>query len=198
MEVKKFDDLNLYLKGFEIQSIGNKAIREVQLENKERGIPLVYSVDGKIYYELADGTITTNSPFLDNHLEKETLIIKIKKMAKEKVNVEIESNGIKCDNPKCGWQDNTVLWTDADAVIAEWLNKPCPQCGANLLTEADAALIKTLYDIISQVNEMDESKLKEFAKIAEGEDFGEVVRATIEMNGTGNVEFNIKDIDDDK
>ena len=63
MEVKEFDDLMLYLKGFEIESIGNKAIREVQRENKENGIPLVYSVDGKIYYELADGTVTSDSPF---------------------------------------------------------------------------------------------------------------------------------------
>ena len=64
MEVKHFDDLLLYLKGFEIESIGNQAIKKVQKENKDLGIPLVYSVDGKIYYELADGTITTNSPFI--------------------------------------------------------------------------------------------------------------------------------------
>lgn len=63
MEVKKFNDLGLYLKGFEIESIGNQAIRNLQEENRKRGIPLVYSVDGKIYYELADGTVTTNSPF---------------------------------------------------------------------------------------------------------------------------------------
>jgi len=63
MEVKKFNDLNLYLKGFEIETIGNKAIKYIQKENKKLGIPLVYSVDGKIYYELANGTITTKSPF---------------------------------------------------------------------------------------------------------------------------------------
>lgn len=63
MEVKNFSDLNLYLKGYEIESIGNQAVRKVQEENRKKGIPLVYSVDGRIYYELADGTITTNSPF---------------------------------------------------------------------------------------------------------------------------------------
>lgn len=63
MEVKKFSDLDLYLKGLEIESIGNQAVKRVQKENRKKGIPLVYSVDGKIYYELADGTITTNSPF---------------------------------------------------------------------------------------------------------------------------------------
>ncbi len=78
MEVKKFEDLNLYLKGFEIESIGNQAVRKAQEENRKKGIPLVYSVDGKIYYELADGTITTNSPFdseskTENKTEKEEL-----------------------------------------------------------------------------------------------------------------------------
>ena len=63
MEEMKFSDLNLYLKGFEIESIGNQAVRKAQEENRKKGIPLVYSVDGKIYYELADGTITTDSPF---------------------------------------------------------------------------------------------------------------------------------------
>jgi hypothetical protein len=62
MEVKVFDDLNLYLKGFEIETIGNSAIKRIQIENKKRGIPLVYSVDGKIYYELADGTVTQKQP----------------------------------------------------------------------------------------------------------------------------------------
>jgi hypothetical protein len=63
MEVKYFNDLSLIIKGFEIEAIGNKAIKKVQRENKKKGIPLVYSVDGKIYYELANGTITTESPF---------------------------------------------------------------------------------------------------------------------------------------
>ena len=62
MEVKKFEDLNLYLKGFEIETIGNSAIKKVQEENKKLGIPLVYSIDHKIYYELADGTITRTQP----------------------------------------------------------------------------------------------------------------------------------------
>jgi len=66
MEVKIFSDLNLYLKGFEIEAIGNKAIKNIQEENKKKGIPLVYSIDNKIYYELADGTITTKSPFEEN------------------------------------------------------------------------------------------------------------------------------------
>jgi len=63
MEVKGFEDSDLYKFSAEIERIGNMALRMVREENKRRGIPLVYSVDNKIYYELADGTITKTSPF---------------------------------------------------------------------------------------------------------------------------------------
>ena len=61
------DSFMMFLKLAEIKDIGNAAIRKVQDENRLKGIPLVYSVDGKIYYELADGTVTTKSPFTDDN-----------------------------------------------------------------------------------------------------------------------------------
>ena len=63
MEVKDFKDSDLFRFGIEIEHIGNEAIRRLKEENKMRGIPLVYSIDNKIYYELSDGTVTTKSPF---------------------------------------------------------------------------------------------------------------------------------------
>lgn len=63
MEVKKFLDDELYIKGAEIEHIGNMAIKELQKENKKNGIPLVYSINGNIYYELPNGQITNKSPF---------------------------------------------------------------------------------------------------------------------------------------
>lgn len=47
--------------------------------------------------------------------------------------MELRSNGVQCDNPKCDFKDESVGF---DRVI-EYLNKPCPKCGANLLTEED-------------------------------------------------------------
>lgn len=41
--------------------------------------------------------------------------------------------GIKCDNPQCDFKDHTVRIED----YKQWLNWPCPKCGANLLTQAD-------------------------------------------------------------
>lgn len=49
-----------------ITRIGNRAVRKAQEENRKKGIPNVYARNGKPYYELPDGTITTISPFDEN------------------------------------------------------------------------------------------------------------------------------------
>ena len=61
--VDKFDNIEIYQRAFEIQQIGNEAIDRVLKENKEKGIPIVFSKNGIIYYELPSGEITTQSPF---------------------------------------------------------------------------------------------------------------------------------------
>ena len=43
--------------------IGNQAVHEAQEENRKLGIPNTYSFNGKIYFEMPDGTITTESPW---------------------------------------------------------------------------------------------------------------------------------------
>ncbi|MCP4147045.1 MAG: hypothetical protein GY757_04770 [bacterium] len=65
MRVEKFDDIKIYQTAIEVQQIGNRAIEQVRKENKEKGIPIVFSRNGIIYYELQNGTITTESPFED-------------------------------------------------------------------------------------------------------------------------------------
>jgi hypothetical protein len=63
MQMEKLDDLSLYQDAFEIQEIGNEAVERVLRENKEKDIPIVFSKNGIIYYELSNGQITTESPF---------------------------------------------------------------------------------------------------------------------------------------
>ncbi|MGA1847595.1 hypothetical protein [Deferribacter abyssi] len=48
--------------GMEILRIGNKAVKEAQKESLKKGIPNVYSLNGVIFYQLPDGTITINQP----------------------------------------------------------------------------------------------------------------------------------------
>ncbi|ACO05011.1 hypothetical protein PERMA_A0015 (plasmid) [Persephonella marina EX-H1] len=46
----------------DIISIGNRAVRKAQQESLKKGIPNVYCKNGKFYFELPDGTITTEVP----------------------------------------------------------------------------------------------------------------------------------------
>ena len=47
--------------------------------------------------------------------------------------MELKLNGIICDNANCDYKDETVTFEEID----KFLNKPCPKCGENLLTEQD-------------------------------------------------------------
>lgn len=46
----------------EVFKIGSRAMDKAQEENRRMGLPNVFSRNGKIYYELPDGTITTKPP----------------------------------------------------------------------------------------------------------------------------------------
>lgn len=63
MKLKKLESLEIYQKGFEIEDIGNRAINDAINQNKEMGIPTVFSINGHIVYELPEGKIQTKSPF---------------------------------------------------------------------------------------------------------------------------------------
>ena len=47
---------------YEYVYAGRSAAEAVQEENRKLGIPNVYSMNGKIFYELPDGTITDVQP----------------------------------------------------------------------------------------------------------------------------------------
>lgn len=66
MRFDKMDDLEVFQIGVEIEKIGNEAIKTVKKENRKMGIPLVFSRNGEIYYELPDGKVTKESPFRKN------------------------------------------------------------------------------------------------------------------------------------
>ena len=60
----------------------------------------------------------------------------------------IKLGAIKCDVPHCNYRNETVALDD----YRDWLNKPCPVCGANLLTEADLKTLDILLCIIKWIN----------------------------------------------
>ncbi len=46
-----------------ITRIGNRAVKKAQEENRRKGIPNVYSINGKIVFELPNGQITSEYIF---------------------------------------------------------------------------------------------------------------------------------------
>ena len=65
----------------------------------------------------------------------------------------------------------------------KWLNRPCPKCGENLLTDDDYRNVQFLLAMEKIANEI-------YPKI---EDDESIVKATIDMNGTGNINIAIDD-----
>ena len=48
--------------------------------------------------------------------------------------------GLKCDAPECSWADMTITREE----YPSYRNAPCPNCGANLLTDADWAIVLSM------------------------------------------------------
>lgn len=100
-------------------------------------------------------------------------LIEIKKMG-----------GIKCDNPDCDYRDETVKVED----YSNWLDRPCPKCGNNLLTKEDYKSFKKLLSLIKVINKIGRLLPKKTIKKLE-EEPKELVH--IGWNGSG--KFSIKD-----
>ena len=90
-------------------------------------------------------------------------------------NLKMNIHGIKCDNSECNFNDMTVLYEDYD----KWLNKPCPNCGSNLLTQQDYDTVKMLMDITGMINEA----------LPEPIEDEQLFKMSVDFNGTGKVVF---------
>lgn len=58
---------------------------------------------------------------------------------------------IQCDNPKCNYKVKNITG-DPFTDVSEYLNKPCPKCGKNLLTEEDYRTSLRLGKLVKWVN----------------------------------------------
>jgi ssDNA-binding Zn-finger/Zn-ribbon topoisomerase 1 len=56
----------------------------------------------------------------------------------------ILSTGLKCDNPKCDWNE-TIKVEDHK----KWIGKPCPKCGEVVLTQQDYDTSMSFYRILT-------------------------------------------------
>jgi len=55
--------IDFYKRLFFFTRIGNEAVRLAQIENKKHGIPNTYNLNGRLVFEMPDGSITTKSPW---------------------------------------------------------------------------------------------------------------------------------------
>ena len=51
-----------YKRAREMLRIGNRAVKRAQEENRKKGIPNVYDINGYLYYELPNGKLTREYP----------------------------------------------------------------------------------------------------------------------------------------
>ena len=91
--------------------------------------------------------------------------------------VELNIFGIKCD--ACDFNDKTVSVDD----YPNWLNKPCPNCGENLLTETDYNNVKMLMSFAEIANSILPASNVEEEKIA----------VSVEMDGSGKMDLFLKE-----
>jgi len=88
--------------------------------------------------------------------------------------IQLNVGGIKCDNEACDFVDLSVNLHD----YPQWLNKACPKCGDNLLTEEDFQSVQLLLQLVDQMNDaLPPSNPNE-----------EKAFGTIHMDGTGKVD----------
>lgn len=104
---------------------------------------------------------------------------------KQNIDISSFSGGIKCDNENCNWFDNTVT----DEQYPEYLNKPCPECGSNLLTQQDLDAYINLKSTLAYINTLSEDELHRMNVEIYGEDYNKL----IDPDGIYDVQIGIKD-----
>lgn len=78
----------------------------------------------------------------------------------EETNLEIQGSGLQCDNPDCKWSDNTIT----EDTYKDWLNRPCPKCGQNILTEEDYANAETIRLAAKFINTLSKEELQKLTE----------------------------------
>jgi hypothetical protein len=74
-------------------------------------------------------------------------------------NIEFTESGLQCDNPKCDWKDETITFDN----LKDWINKPCPLCGENVLTEEDYKNAEIIESSVNYINSLSQDDLKKLS-----------------------------------
>ena len=69
-------------------------------------------------------------------------------MKKREAAITSIGGGLKCDNLGCDFTDMSI----PSSKYKEYINCPCPKCGANLLTKADYRTSKIINGLVKVIN----------------------------------------------
>ena len=56
-------ELEIFRRGSEFTRIASRAVEKAKAENRRLGIPNVYTINGRLYYEKPNGELTTENLF---------------------------------------------------------------------------------------------------------------------------------------
>lgn len=96
--------------------------------------------------------------------------------------LEVSISGIKCDKQSCGFRDDSVKVEDYD----KWLNKTCPKCNSNLLSETKYSNAQLLIKANRIINNMRPEQLRDFVGNFEN---SEKEQVSVELNSTDDTEL---------
>jgi len=85
--------------------------------------------------------------------------------------IESDIKGLKCD--KCDYKDMSINVDN----YHDYIDAPCPECGANLLTQADYDFVQVLMSLTDRINEVCEDMGIE--------DDGTLEQFSVSLNGSG-------------
>lgn len=74
--------------------------------------------------------------------------------------IEVKESGLKCDNLKCDWDDNSISVNEYE----KWINAKCPKCNEIVLTLADFERSRMLNKIVELINDLSDEELHELTK----------------------------------
>lgn len=98
-----------------------------------------------------------------------------------------QMGGIKCDNPNCTYRDDSVKPEE----YPNYLNRPCPICGQNLLTEADFRSFCMILQTVNRINSLFNRMPNFIKKRAIQKSSDDDANMTINFNGSGKLDITI-------
>lgn len=94
-------------------------------------------------------------------------------------NIEILTGGIVCD--KCDWKDDTI----SSDKYHQYINKPCPKCGENLLTLEDYQRAEMLLWVAHFMNSLPKEVLEQMNSKTQEESIDKIKNSPIFKDAKG-------------